>query len=156
MANEEYYLTPADYARAEEYGISKGNVYNRFYVLNWSKERAITTPIKRDKEKVRWRKIANQNGISTSSFYDRIRRIGWDYERAATTPIMTKEQIRQASRKSRLRVFTEEQLLEAEKNGIPKRTAYQRVKNYKWTPERAVTEPVRTQFRRKDYAGKGR
>lgn len=80
------YLTPEDYKIAESNGIPKKLAYQRFYLEDWSAERAITQPRQRNISK--WVEIAKRNGISKSTFYHRVsKRMGWSPYKAATTPV---------------------------------------------------------------------
>lgn len=146
---EDMYLSPEDYKIAEKHGISRDVAYTRFYRYNWSKQRAITTPVeKRDKVRSKWRKVATRNGISARVFDDRVR-AGWSFERAATTPVLSREEVIQINRKAKCKVFTIDQIETAKKNGIPYGTALARVRKYGWTVQKAITVPVDTRFRRK-------
>lgn len=80
------YLTPDDYEIARKNGISKRTAYDRFYYRKWSKERAITEPVRKVKvSHDPWRKVAVSNGINPKTYDTRIRD-GWEPELAATTP----------------------------------------------------------------------
>ena len=81
------YISPVDYAQAEENGISKELLRNRIWGQGWNKTKAKTQPVR---EKLfdhgGWAKVALENGISRNTFYGRINR-GWEDEKAATTPV---------------------------------------------------------------------
>lgn len=86
-------LTTEDYQIAKSNGISANNASNRFYDLFWSKERAITEPVKKrvwKDERAPYRKRAVENGISKNTFNQRVH-LGWDYERACTEPVQSVE-----------------------------------------------------------------
>ncbi|CAM4099778.1 hypothetical protein BAQ48_00290 [Bacillus luti] len=118
--------TLKDYVKAAEIGISKKNVGQRMDELNWSLERAITTPVGTSwegKEKnTKLLKLAEKHGISESTFYRR-KRNGMTPYRAATAP----------------KGF-EEYIPLAESNGISNKTFYQRVKR-NMDPYEAATKP---------------
>jgi hypothetical protein len=131
--DNEYYLTPEDFEIATKNGISEKLAKARFYQKSWSKRRSITEPKRGDNLFNQYKDVAV---ISRRTFGKRIKK-GWDPLVAATTP----------SRKKRL---TEKQLQTAESNGINRHTAKARVYSRGWEAERAITEPVKTKFRRKD------
>lgn len=81
------YLTPDDYEIASLNGISKRTAYDRFYYRNWSRERAITDPVRKTKTVAdpHLRNMAVSNGIKRKTYDNRIR-TGWEPELAATTP----------------------------------------------------------------------
>lgn len=139
------YLSPEDFQKAKDNGIEYETVYNRFYILGWPKEKAITKPVMRrgwgwkDYEEA----CANL-GISKSAFYKRIKE-GWDLTKASTTPFVPYHE-----RKKNVKI-TEEVKAIAEKNGIPLGTLKSRVYLYKWDVQRAMTEPIHERFRRNDY-----
>jgi hypothetical protein len=136
------YLNPEDFQVAKDNGISYEMVYNRFYILGWQKERAITTPIKRRTWKWKDYEVAcAEVGITRNAFNKRIKD-GWDLKRASTTPFVP-----YSERRKNVKV-TEEVKAIAAQNGIPEGTLKTRVYQYKWTVERAMTEPIHTQFRR--------
>ncbi|MGM9926619.1 MAG: hypothetical protein ACI35P_01600 [Bacillus sp. (in: firmicutes)] len=150
------YIRDEDYATAAEKGISKSTVYNRVYVLGWDVKKAITKPVpKRDEKRLKYRAVADAHGISRWLYYDRLRE-GWGYEEAATTPKCTtiEEKIRAFRQKSKRAVLTEEQVEIYKKNGIPYGTVIRRIRFYGWDADRAVTEPVHTQYRRHDLRDK--
>ncbi|EJQ55147.1 hypothetical protein [Bacillus mycoides] len=120
--------TLKDYAKAAGIGVSKKYVDQRMEELNWSLERAITTPVGTSWEgrekNTKLLKLAEKNGISESTFYRRIRN-GMTPYRAVTEP----------------KGFSEYIPL-AEANGISNKAFYQRVKR-KMDPYEAATKPPR-------------
>jgi hypothetical protein len=132
------YLTDEDYAIAEKNGINRKMAYHRFYYQNWNKERAITE-IHRLKK---WSDLFNQYKeiaiVSEKTFKSRVLR-GWHPQKAATTPHRNKQEI------------TKEVIETAAKNGISESALRNRVSLYKWSVERAMTEPVHEKHRRKSY-----
>jgi hypothetical protein len=137
------YLNPEDFQKARDNGIEYEMAYNRFYVLGWPKEKAITKPVMRRGWK--WKDYENacvKAGISKSAFYKRIKE-GWDLGKASTTPFVPYQERRKNVK------ITDEVKATAEKNGIPIGTLKTRVYLYKWDVKRAMTEPVHKQFRRK-------
>lgn len=144
------YVTPQDYKIAESNDISKDIVYSRVYSYGWDVDKAITTPVKkRDPEFAKWRKRAVKNGIPSPTFHSR-KKAGWSYKEAATKPIMTRKQVAyKAAENLPTRIFTHEEIRRAEALGIPYGTLVARHRTYKWSKERAITTPVKTQFRGK-------
>jgi len=143
------YVTEEDFQKAKANGIDYMNVYNRVYNLGWEVDRAITTPIKKESFIAKYRPILQQHGISEAMFYSRIYQLGWDPEKAATTPRRTMSEI---SRKiwDNKGCLTESQIKQAAENGIKHSTLSSRVYRYKWPIERAITEPVHYNRRRKN------
>lgn len=81
------YITPDDYKRAEQNGVSAKLLNARIRTQKWDKERAINTPTRKyntlpDEIK----QLATENGISYKLLMNRISK-GWDPKRAATQPI---------------------------------------------------------------------
>lgn len=81
-------LTEEDYKRAEKYGVDRKNLYYRYEVRLWSKERAITTPVYKNNRKYSKELIekAAKNGVNYSVLTDRLRK-GMSEKLAATKPI---------------------------------------------------------------------
>ncbi|MDY7965429.1 hypothetical protein [Bacillus thuringiensis] len=127
MKNKEK-LTLKDYAKAAEIGVSKKYVDQRMEKLDWSLERAITTPVgtswEGNEKNTKLIRLAEKNGISESTFYRRKRNGMTPYD-AATRP----------------KGF-EKYIPLAESNGISNKAFYQRVKR-KMDPYEAATKPPR-------------
>lgn len=141
------YLTPDDFLIAESNGISYNVAYSRYYVYRWPKERAITTPVeKRDWTWKGYAETCAKNGISRDRFYTRMRE-GWTAEKASTTPFIPYHD----TDKPKIRKVTQEIIKIAAENGIAENTLKIRIYKYKWTVEKAMTTPVNTRLRRKDY-----
>lgn len=136
------YLMDADFERAEKNGIPAELVKQRFYGRHWSKSRSITQPYKPITNI--WGKFKDASLVCQNTFHQRIRN-GMTPEDAAFTP-----SAQQGGKLKPLKV-TKEDIAEAERNGISENTLRYRVSRYKWSVDRAKTEPVKTQFRRKDY-----
>lgn len=133
---EDYYLTDEHYAIAENNGLSKKLVQNRYYA-GWDIERAITTPKGNQgylKEVV---KEAARNGIELTihAVSDRKNKLGWTYREIVTTPL--------GHRKDYKYKDYEELAL---KNDIGVLTFRGRLRRG-WTKERACTEPVQSVYR---------
>lgn len=135
------YLSPEDFETAKKNGINYHNAYERFYKRGWSKERAITEPI-RDKAFSLYAKYKDICVVSRRAFENRIKR-GMEPEAAATTP---REDYTVRSGKGKLSKKLYEQALE---NGIGHATLHARVYIYNWSVERAISTPVNTKFRKK-------
>jgi hypothetical protein len=125
------YLTPNDYHIAEQNGISKHNVEQRFYTYGWPKDRAITYPIKIRKDI--WNQYKDQSVVSVSTFRRRLKD-GMPPELAASTPRGKRDR---SGAKITLSVIQR-----AEQNGIGMETLKARVYTYKWSVEKAVTTPA--------------
>ena len=80
--------------------------------------------------------LANKElNLNKRIIYSRIDNIGWDIEKALTTPRQTTF--------SKHQEIKQEDIDEANKNGISGDVFKTRVRRYKWSVERAKTEPVR-------------
>jgi hypothetical protein len=82
------YVSKKDYYTAKQNGISKEAVYNRMNLHGWTKDDAITKPIKQmirilEPQVI---EIAKKNGVNRRALYQRIK-LGWDLERATTEPV---------------------------------------------------------------------
>lgn len=131
------YLTPEDFIVAEQNGISRDRVLDRYYD-GWSKNRAITQPVRTiSAERAKYREIAEQNGISNENFSNRIRR-GWTLDEASTIPLGQHREL-PGSIHAKL---SKEQIAEAERNGIPRSTLFNRVYTLLWPVDKAITVPV--------------
>lgn len=137
-----YYITPEDYAIAEQNGISKERVYFRVYVYNWSVKRAITQPLGR-RNAWGWtenKHIAKQNGVGYRTYLDRVT-AGWTQEEAASTPPLSYDDRLEKMAKAKKRIFTDEQISHAKANGVDHRKLWQRVKLLGWSVEEAISTP---------------
>jgi hypothetical protein len=137
------YLTDKDYEIAKGNGISHQAAYNRFYIYGYSRERAVTEPIK-DQYKwgyEKWKDHCQRLGISPALFRAR-RRSGWGPRKSATTPIIsTAERSKAASEINRR--HPKEYLELAISNGLSRACFYQRVRNG-MPYEEAATKPKQT------------
>lgn len=140
----DFYITPDEFAKAAEIGVSSTRVAQRVRALGWPKDKAISTPCRVKKDRSQWRKVAESNGINRSTFYDRVIQKGWTEERAATEPLCSPDQRResalQASRAAQ--VYSDEIIQLRKANGISRHTFHYRTRVMKWPPERAATEPI--------------
>jgi hypothetical protein len=139
-----FYLQDSDYEVAEMNGIDRETLYQRVYIRNWPVLKALTTP--KQTRKILYPDYQEQceaNGISRSTFNERVRR-GATPEDAASKPV--ERTIHFKKRESKL---SQGLLKQAEANGIPAKTVSMRVYGYKWDVQRAITEPIHTQYRRK-------
>ncbi|MEF3309494.1 hypothetical protein PV433_11375 [Paenibacillus sp. GYB004] len=144
----DFYITPEEYEQAAKIGVSAFTLERRIRLLGWTKQKAMTTPMRVQKARGyydEWTKIANQNGIKYESFMTRIR-TGWSPERAATQPLESAEEVRAHALKAmeHVRVHPAKYLRMAEQHGIPYATFHRRVKVSGWEYERAATEPLWT------------
>jgi hypothetical protein len=130
------YLTPDDYEIARKNGISRKVAYNRFYLQNWNRERSITEPLQIHKWTALYNPYKEVSVVSMRTFQDRVSR-GWHPKKAATAPLRRNQNI------------TKEMISTAAQNGIKECTFRQRIVVYKWSVERAMTEPIHENLRRK-------
>lgn len=142
----DYYIAPEEYEQAAAIGISAFTLERRIRSLGWTKDRAMTTPMRPQKPRGyydEWSKAAERNGIKYDSFMTRIKN-GWTPERAATQPLETAEEAREHALRAteHARVHPAKYLRLAEQNGIPFATFHRRVKVSGWDYERAATEPL--------------
>jgi hypothetical protein len=80
------FLTDEHYLIAEQNGISKRNVYQRWYYYGYDIQRAITEPLKTCSNVwSEWKEVCKSNGISNDCFNMRIKK-GMPPEEAATMP----------------------------------------------------------------------
>lgn len=133
------YLSEEDFKVAASNGISRQRTYQRFYENGWSRERAITEKVNEGLLK-KWKPIYEANDISQPTFYKRMAS-GMTAEEAATTP--KKKRGRSVTK------ITEEQYKIAEANGLSRVNVRGRVYSNKWEVERAITQPLNEQFKRK-------
>jgi hypothetical protein len=137
-------LTIMDYVKAKKNGISQRAAYQRFMEYGWDKERAITEPVaKRDLYK-KWKPLIDLVKLKRHTFYTRVISMGMTPFEACITPVEGVKGRPVGNGK-----LTEKHIAIAKRNGISRGTVNQRVYSYKWSVERAITEPVHTQFRKK-------
>ncbi|MBZ4655136.1 MAG: hypothetical protein JG781_2493 [Peptococcaceae bacterium] len=141
--NYDFYITPQEYERAAQNGISPAVLEVRVRSLAWAKDRAISEPPQKKKRlPSHLVKLAEQNGICYRTFLWRVNTLGWDPERAATQQLQDrKAQAIKAYEKSR--VYPREYVEMAKNNGIPYDTFRRRVKSG-WDIEKAATLPPLT------------
>jgi hypothetical protein len=137
----DYYITPEEYEIAAQNGISRKLLNQRIRQSGWDKERAITTPPKKQTNLKRWMEIAEKNGIPYYTARNRVVLCGWSWERAVTEPIWTTERLRERMKKQNLnkRKYPKKYLELAKRNGIKIKTFHTRVRYYGWDLERAAT-----------------
>jgi hypothetical protein len=138
---DSFYLTQEDYVKAKANGISYENAYARFYNYGWSVEDTINKPLHRPSLWSQYKELADEHGIKQGTFYDRVAK-GIKPEEAATLPNLRIVNVA-------IKV-TPEIVAIAAANGISKGTLKYRVHKYRWPIERAMTEPINAQYRRKD------
>ena len=130
MEKRYWYITPTDYERAAENGISKNTLWQRVRVLGWDVEKATKTPLKKvitiPQELL---KEAEIKGVSRGTISARICK-GWSIEKACKT---------ETKSKGRPRVYPEWAYETAEKNGIKWKTVIYRI-HKGWDLLRACTE----------------
>lgn len=139
------YLTDEDYQIAEQNGIDGVNLYRRFYIYGWSKQRAVNTPIRTAQRKEllkRWGAVLTITKVDTERFVRRVTKEGWKPLDAATT--VTGRRGRPSGG-----LMSKAVRKRAADNGINVGTLQRRLYVYKWDVERAVTEPINEYCRRK-------
>jgi len=137
------YLAPEHFEEGARRGIKARTLKQRVYTLGWTVQQALDTPPQRrgaDKWD-EWKEVATRHGVSRTIYHNRVMAHGWSCEEAATTPKMTRAEI---NRRSVRRVFTDEQLEIAKRNGISNTTLWNRVFAHKWSVEDAMTLPLVT------------
>jgi hypothetical protein len=134
-----YYITPDEYDAAEKNGIGERIVSCRVRVLGWSVERAITTPVKKYKNRRRWGATARANGIKYHTYLNRITKQGMSEEEAATTPVTDFSTVVMKAAEAKRR-YPVEVIEKAEKNGIKYNTFLSRMRKG-WDMEKAATMP---------------
>lgn len=132
--NRDFYITDEEYKIAANNGVNAKNLEQRIRSYGWSKEKAMTKPVKKQTDRSRWSKVAKENGIGYGTFMSRIHLYGWDVEKAATTPSLgrsrqSKINVERSREKfHKHRVIPNEILELAKENGIAYPTLYSRVK----------------------------
>lgn len=142
--SSDYYITPEDFKRAEENGISNERLRQRVYGAGWPKEKAITKQISKGTGWKEYKDIAGEHGICYRTFADRRKR-GMDPYEAATKPVMDSSESIKIARASKTdTVFTDDQVQRAKRNGISRELLWCRVRCWKWDIEEAINTPVLT------------
>lgn len=132
-------LLESHFEAADQVGIPRALLYQRYYQYHWSLERATTEPVnvKVPSEHKTYIEDAYERGICRSTYLTRVA-AGMTKEEASTKPVAKRGRPKGTSRTSRL--YTDEQLALAESNGISRQALNGRLKR-KWDLERAITEP---------------
>ena len=129
------YLTDEDFQTAQQNGISKTTAYQRFYEYGWTREDTVTKPVNSHLlVSAEYKKKCAEVGLSYSTFTKRVKR-GMKPEMALALSSKPK--------------LSQEHIAIAEENGISLNTLKKRFYNYRWPIERAITEPINVQYRRK-------
>ena len=136
----DFYITPEEYDIAEKNGVDPQNLERRIRSLGWSKQKAMSTPLRKLTNRKKWVEIAEANGISYKTFMGRVNTYGWTPERAATEPLQDR---RKAQKKGVevIRRFPKEMLDLAKENNIAYHTFRARVVNG-WDLVEAATAPL--------------
>ncbi|MFN2746943.1 hypothetical protein ACINLE_17610 [Bacillus sp. z60-18] len=144
----DWYITPQEYERAAQHGVSKKRLNERIRQYGWGKERAITTPVQKRTTRAKWVEVAEANGIPRYTFYSRVCVLAWDEEQAATVPTLGRsETMRRGQKKSprsKYRRFPAELIEQAKSNGINYNTFCFRVNKLGMEPSEAAIKPVRS------------
>lgn len=136
----EFYITPEEYTKAAGNGVSPHALEQRIRVYGWQKSKAIATPIRREKDRLFWRRIADKNGIAPGTFYRRVNGYGWDIEKAATVPTIDRDEARRIGRET-MRKYPQEFIDLASRNGISAALFRERVRERGLSYEEAATQP---------------
>jgi hypothetical protein len=139
---------PEDVELEKQNSISYNSFYNRVYNLGWPIKRAANEPLKKRSECswYQYRDICKAHGVTKNAFYQR-QYAGWTIEQACTIPMNTTHGgLLRGRPNARL---SQKELDIALSNGIGRHTAKARVHIYHWPVEKAITEPVKSQYRRK-------
>lgn len=138
----DYYVTPEEYEKAKNNGISYSIVNSRIRSYGWNKERALTEkPIIRDRHlNEKYVDLAKNNGISREAYAYRVSHGYSEYE-AATIPIKNRKKHMSELGKGK-RKYSKEIIELARSNGISIRTFYRRIQKDKWSPMKAATTPL--------------
>lgn len=132
------YVSFEEFEAAKSIGISRKRVQARIE-SGWEKERALSEPLRTQRDLSKWLELAAQNGINKGTFYSRVATCGWTEERAATEP---RQYASMAKAQQARRVVPLEAAEVARANGISHSTLHTRLRAG-WTLDRAVTEPPR-------------
>lgn len=135
----DHYITPDEYDIALSNGIKKETLEQRVRRLNWSKQKAITTPVQKDSRKHPSWVYDNleKYGISQPTFYKRVHDLGWSLEEASTTLPLSKG----AYRGGKERVYPDWVFDNLKENGVQYLTFWKRFNWYKWDMVKASTTP---------------
>lgn len=134
-----FYITPNEYKKAESLGIDAFNLERRVRLLGWTKEKAISTPLRKVTNRKHWAQIAESNGINYNTFMSRINIYGMSEEEAATKPLQNRKK-QAAINTEIIRKFPKEYVQLAEQNGITYHTFRARVLKG-WSLNDAATRP---------------
>lgn len=122
---------------ATENGIAINTVYSRLD-KGWSVKQAINIPVDAHRlvtnEQI---EIAKKNGIEYGTLYSRVATYGWNVEDAITVPVDTIKG-NKGAHWSKIPKDIKER---ARTNGISLTALHKRLYVYKWSIERAVTQP---------------
>lgn len=144
----DYYITPEEYLKAKENGISERLFEDRIRRYNWSKRRAMTTPKMLKGESIFTKEqlvTARENGIRPETAYGRVKRLGWSIEDAISKPVLVNGE-------RYLRKKPNEAMQTAVSNGISEQLFRERVARG-WSKEEASTmPPLRVGHKRKKVA----
>lgn len=138
-----FYITPDEYEQAAKNGVSKATLNWRVQQAAWPKEKAISTPPRKQTSRKKWKEVAKQNHIPYHLFLIRINQYGWTEERASTQPLTDTKRRQEIMKKAKAvqNKFPTELIDLANSNGIGSINFYNRVR-LGWDVERAATEPL--------------
>jgi len=134
-----YYITPEDYITAEKNGISETQLNARVRVYGWDKRRAMTQPVRKEKDRRKWAKVAEEHGVPYHTFMARVHSKGWSEEKAATTPVLTMKEVGRRRSLKKDSEYDKKYLDMARKNGISRYMFFRRVQTSGWSLEDAAT-----------------
>jgi hypothetical protein len=142
MKPYDYYISPDEYDRAAAIGVSRQCLSRRVRAFGWDKNKALTTPPRKFHLQKKYIELAIQNGIRYGTFNSRVYALGWSHERAATEFIRTKSFLVQKMI-TKNRIYPEEMIELAAKNGVKYCTFRYRIKYLKWDIVKAATVPIK-------------
>ena len=137
-----FYVTPEEYAQAEKNGVDSQSLDRRIRLLGWKKEKAISTPLRKQKDRTEWAAVAAENGIRYQTFMSRVLIYKMTEEEAATRPLQDKKQSALINAE-KIRKLPKEWVEIARDHGIKYATFRDRVKKG-MDYEKAATMPLMT------------
>ena len=115
-------------------GLRYEQLNRRIRAFGWHKERAMTEPLRKQRDLIKWVRMAEQNGINHKTFYNRLNR-GWSIEKAIATPAITNGESINMLHESN-RKYPKEIIETAKQNGVGYRTFIRRIR-IGWTMKQA-------------------
>jgi hypothetical protein len=135
LINDDFEITEEAFRIAEEHGIARKNVRQRYWDYGWEIERAITESVYKVDATLskKWSAVCQANGVSNPLFYARVHKQGMTPEEAATKPV--------GDRSKKPIGLWRQYKEQAESMNIKEATFYARVRKG-MPPEEAATKPI--------------